>query len=101
MFLTIEKLQQRVPEIIAAAIRASVPITDLQTYAVPGPGSDSAMSPPPPADAPGWAPLHTGDRWGIAAGAIPHAETSTLIWGFADDGGSNHWLRASLNVPTE
>ena len=65
MFLTIEKLQQRVTEIIAAAIRASLPIADLQTYAVPGSGADSAMSPPPPADAPGWAPLRAGDRWGL------------------------------------
>src|SRR5215207_8870144 len=101
MFLTIGKLQQRVPEIIAAAIRASEPIIDLQTYAVPGPGSDSAMSPPPAADAPGWAPLRAGDSWGSAAGADPHAQTSTLIWGFAGDGGSNHWLRASLSVPAE
>src|SRR5215212_4647077 len=101
MFLTLEKLQQRVPEIIAAAIRASLPLADLQTYAVPGPGADSAMSPPPPADAPGWAPLRAGDRWGIAAGADPQAATPTLIWGYAGDGGSNHWLRASLRVPAE
>ena len=101
MFLTLEKLQQRVPEIIAAAIRATLPIADLRTYAVPGPGADSAMSPPPPTDAPGWAPLRVGDRWGIAAGADPQAATPTLIWGFAGDGGSNHWLRASLSVPAE
>jgi alpha-mannosidase len=101
MFLTLEKLQQRVPEIIAAAIRATLPIADIQTYAVPGPGADSAMSPPPPADAPGWAPLRAGDRWGIPAGADPQATTPTLIWGYAGDGGSNHWLRASLSIPTE
>ncbi|MEO7910916.1 MAG: alpha-mannosidase, partial [Roseiflexaceae bacterium] len=101
MFLTLEKLQQRVPEIIAAAIRATLPITDVQTYAVPGLNADSAMSPPPSADAPGWTLLHIGDRWGIAAGADPQAATSTLIWGFAGDGGSNHWLRASLSVPAE
>ncbi len=101
MFLTIEKLQQRVPEIIAAAVRASAPVADVQTYAVPGPGADSAMSPPPAADAPGWVPLHAGDRWGIAAGADPQVATPTLIWGFAGDGGSNHWLRANLSVPTE
>ncbi len=101
MFLTLEKLQQRVPEIIAAAIRATLPIADLQTYAVPGPGADSAMSPPPPTDAPGWAPLRAGDRWGIPSGADPQAQTPTLIWGFAGDGGSNHWLHASLSVPAE
>jgi len=101
MFLTLEKLQKRVPEIIAAAARATQPITELQTYAVPGPGADSAMSPPPPSDQPGWAPLHAGDRWGIPAGADPQANTPTLIWGFAGDGGSNHWLRASLSIPAE
>jgi alpha-mannosidase len=99
MHLTLEKLQQRVPEIIAAAIRATQSIAEVLTYAVPGPGSDSAMSPPPPADTPGWAPVRAGDRWGIPAGADPAADASTLIWGFAGDGGSNHWLRASLRVP--
>jgi alpha-mannosidase len=101
MFLTIEKLQKRVPEIIAAAARATLPITEVQTYAVPGSGADSAMSPPPASDAPGWAPLHAGDRWGVPAGADPQANTPTLIWGFAGDGGTNHWLRASLSIPAE
>ena len=101
MFLTIEKLQQRVPEIIAASIRATLPIADVQTYAVPGRNADSAMSPPPAADAPGWTPLRAGDHWGMAAGADPQVATPTLIWGFTGDGGSNHWLRTRLNVPAE
>ncbi|HEU5101701.1 MAG TPA: glycoside hydrolase family 38 C-terminal domain-containing protein, partial [Roseiflexaceae bacterium] len=54
---------------------------------------------PPDADARGWARVRAGDRWGIPAGADPTAESDTLIWGFAGDGGSNHWLRASLSVP--
>jgi alpha-mannosidase len=99
MYLTLEKLQQRAPEIIAAAIRATQPIAEVQTYAVPGSGGESVMSPPPAADAPGWAPVRAGDRWGIPAGADPAAEFNTLIWGFAGDGGTNHWLRASLSVP--
>jgi len=99
MYLTLEKLQQRAPEIIVAATRAIQPIAEIYTYAVPGPAGESAMSPPPPADAPGWVLVRAGDRWGIPAGADPAAEFSTLIWGYAGDGGSNHWLRASLSVP--
>src|SRR5262249_35752114 len=99
MFLTLEKLQQRVPEIIAAATRATLPVAEVHTYAMPGPGRDSAMAPPPPADASGWELVRLGERWGVPAGADPASTPDTLIWGYAGDGGSNHWLPATLRVP--
>jgi alpha-mannosidase len=96
MLLTLEKLKRRVPEIVTAATRDTQPIMEIQTYAIGGPGQASAMS-RPPADSSGWAPLRAGDRWGTAA--EPDGEPNILIWGFAADGGSNHWLRASVQVP--
>jgi alpha-mannosidase len=96
MLLTLEKLKRRVPEIVTAATRDTQPIMEIQTYAIGRPGQASAMS-PPPADSSGWAPLRADDRWGIAA--EPDGEPNILIWGFAADGGSNHWLRASVQVP--
>ncbi|MBK9714898.1 MAG: alpha-mannosidase [Kouleothrix sp.] len=99
MLLTLEKLKARVPQIIAAAVRVSLPLDELQTYAVPGPAADTAMAPPPAADHPGWAPIRSGERWGVPHGADPNETPQMLIWQYPASGGSSHWLRATIRVP--
>src|SRR5437773_2563912 len=101
MLLTLDKLKARVPEIIAAAIRATRPLDHVLTCAAPGDIAESAMAGPPTADAPGWRPLRCGERWGLAPGVDPEALPRAIGWGIPTDGGSTHWLRATLRVPEE
>jgi alpha-mannosidase len=100
MQFTLEKLVARVPQIVAAAVRASRPLDDVQLCAAPGPLDASAMAPPPPADAP-WAPLRRGARWGGPPGATADTVLPDLGWGVPEKGGGTYWLRATLAVPAE
>jgi alpha-mannosidase len=100
MLLTLEKLRARIPQIIAAATRDTRPL-DTQTYAVPGAAATSAMAPSPAADDPGWHPVRADERWGIPHGADAAYEPRMLIWQYPADGGTNHWLRASVRLPDE
>ena len=101
MFLTLEKLKARAPEITTAAVRAELPLDHVLACVAPGPVAESAMAPAPPADGPGWAPLRPGGRWGVAPGADPDAPPRMLDWGIPANAGSTHWLRASLRVPED
>jgi len=101
MFFTLEKLKARVPEIASAAVRAVRPIDGVFTVIAPGPVAESTMAPAPPADAPGWEPLRTGQPWGGAPGADPAAPRQEIGWGIPANGGGTHWLRAALRVPAE
>jgi alpha-mannosidase len=98
--LTLDKLKRRVPEIVAAAVRLTQPLDDVLTCAPRGPADESAMAAPPPLDASDWLPLRVGDPWGGKPGADPLAQR-TLDWGIPADGGSTHWLRATLRVPQD
>lgn len=98
MDLTRAKLQQRIPQIIAAAVRAAHPV-EVQTCAAPGPVAAAAMAPPPPAADPAWRPLAPGAGWGGAPGVDPAAPRRQIGWGIPADGGGVHWLRADLRVP--
>jgi alpha-mannosidase len=100
-FFTTEKLKARIPEIIAAAVRATHPIDEVYTCAAAGPAATNAMAAPPPPDDPGWKPLRVGERWGVRPGADPNQPPRRLGWGIPADGGSNHWLRAIVRVPPE
>jgi alpha-mannosidase len=99
MFFTIEKLTIRIPEIIAAATRATLTVEGVLTCPAPGPARAAAMAAPPAGDAPGWRPLRMGAPWGLSPGADPDAPPRMLDWGIPADGGSTHWLRANLRVP--
>jgi alpha-mannosidase len=100
-FFTLEKLKARIPEIAQAAVRARRPIDGVLTAIAPGPVATSTMAPAPPAGAPEWQPLATGQRWGGAPGADPDAPREEIGWGIPVNGGGTHWLRASLRVPEE
>jgi alpha-mannosidase len=101
MFLTLEKLTARIPEITAAAVRDSRPIAAVQFCVAPGPVAASAMAPPPSPDDPVWAPLRPGDRWGGPPGATAETVLPDLGWGVPEQGGGTYWLRAALEVPAE
>src|SRR5690349_5757129 len=98
MYWTREKLKLRVPDVIAAAVRASLPL-DVQTCIAPGAVADNAMA-PAPANA-NWTPLRAGQRWGMKPGADPLIKPPMLAWGIPAEGGSNHWLRTTVQVPQE
>lgn len=100
MPFTLDKLKARIPEIIAAAVRASRPIDEVLFCVAPGPVAASAMAPPPPPDA-GWAPIRPGDRWGGPPGSTPETPLPALDWGVPEKGGGTYWLRATLAVPAE
>nr|MCU0491664.1 alpha-mannosidase [Chloroflexaceae bacterium] len=97
--LTLTKLKRRVPEIIAAAQRAALPLAEVWHCPAAGPAHENSMAPPPPADDAGWQPLREGQMWGYQPGSDPHAPPRRLGWNIPADGGSNHWLRASISVP--
>jgi alpha-mannosidase len=99
MYFSLEKLNARVPEISGAAVRAVQPIEMVFTCVAPGAVAASAMAPAPPADAPGWAALRPGERWGGAPGADPSAPQEEIGWGIPATGGGTHWLRTSLRIP--
>ncbi len=99
MFWTKEKLKLRVPEIITAAVRATLPLDTVLTCAAPGDPHDTAMAAPPPADSTIWTALKPGQRWGVKPGADPNRRPPMLDWGIPAEGGSNHWLRATVDVP--
>src|SRR5258706_14140591 len=99
MYWTIEKLKMRIPEIAAAAVQDSHRIDVVLTCVAPGAPAESAMSAPPPVEAEGWTPVRIGERWGVRPGADPNAPVRELDWGIPADGGSNHWLRATINGP--
>jgi len=101
LYFTYEKLKLHIPEIRAAAIRAARSIADVSTCPAPGPPHAGAMAPPPAAADPAWRPLHPGDRWGGAPGADPDVPPRRLDWNIPADGGSTHWLRATLCIPAE
>jgi alpha-mannosidase len=101
MFWTVEKLKLRIPEIIAAAIRATRPADNVLTCIAPGSVDDNAMAAPPSPDAPIWRPLRAGERWGAKPGADPNVMPPMLDWGIPAEGGSNHWLRTSITVLQE
>lgn len=73
MQFTLEKLKARIPEIIAAAVRDSLPVDDAEFGAAPGPVAASAREPPPPPDAAGWAPIWPGELG--AAPDCPHGSS--------------------------
>lgn len=95
---TLEKLKVRIPELIAAAIRDTQPLSHVQTCAAPGPVAESAMAPLPD-NAAAWQPLAIGELWGGLPGQDRNAPRQSLGWGIPTDGGSNHWLRARFTVP--
>src|SRR5262249_30899684 len=97
-FLTLDKLKARIPAIIAAAIRATYPLNQTYTYAVPGSGNEAAMSPAPDTDDAVWRDLRPGERWGAAPGEDLNAPPNLIDWGISLHG-STHWLRAVLQVP--
>src|SRR5258708_36375872 len=101
MFFTPEKLKARLPEIVAASVRASQPVGGVMTCIAPGPVAESAMAGPPPATAPGWMRLNVGERWGARPGSDPNEKPRMLDWGIPFEGGSTHWLRATIRVPDE
>lgn len=101
MFFTIEKLKARLDELVAAAIRESRPVSEVQHCVAPGTEEESAMAAPPPADSPVWTPIRVGDRWGVKPGDDPAAPVKTLGWGIPANGGSTHWLRVRVQVPAE
>jgi alpha-mannosidase len=101
MLLTLEKLTARIPEIVAAAVRASRPLVDVQFCIAPGPVAASAMAPPPPPDATDWAPIRPGDLWGGPPGSTAATVLPDLGWGVPELGGGTYWLRARLAVPAE
>ncbi len=101
MPLTLEKLNARIPELSAAAIRASLPLHDVRFCAAPGPVAASSMAPPPPADSADWAPLRRGELWGGAPGATAATPQASIGWGIPASGGGTYWLRASLVVPAD
>lgn len=100
MFFTLEKLTARIPQIIAAATRAAIPIP-VQTHVAPGSANEAAMSPPPAADSPGWQPLALREPWGRFPGSTPGALVEMIDWGIPANGGSTHWLQARFRVPEE
>jgi len=81
-------------------VRLTQPLDDVLTCAARGPADESAMAAPPPSDAPDWLPLRVGEQWGGVPGADPNAQR-TIDWGIPADGGSTHWLRATLRVPQD
>jgi alpha-mannosidase len=101
MRFTADKLAVRIPEIIAAAVRATHPLQDAWTCPAPGSLAASAMAPPPPADAPGWRPLRPGALWGGPPGLADDAPQPEIGWGIPASGGGTHWLRAPLRVPDD
>jgi alpha-mannosidase len=101
MFLTLEKLKARAPEIITAATRASQPLDNVLTCIAPGPVAESTMALPPAVDDPGWTPLRRSERWGGAPGADPDALPQQIGWGIPVNGGGTHWLRTRLRVPED
>src|SRR5437763_1408972 len=101
MYWTIEKLKARIPEIADAATLEARRIDEVLTCVAPGAVAESAMAAPPPAEASGWSPLKIGERWGFRPGADPSVPVRILDWGIPADGGSNHWLRATLRIPEE
>jgi alpha-mannosidase len=101
MFWTVEKLKYRIPEVIAAAVRASYPVEDVLTCVAPGKVDENAMAAPPAPGDPIWKPLRIGQRWGVKPGADPNRMPPALLEGIPAEGGSNHWLRAMIRVPDE
>lgn len=101
MPLTSDKFKLRIPQIITAAVRAAVPLGTVLTCPAPGRAATGAMTPPPPADASEWRLLQPGVHWGAAPGRDPHAPPRRLAWDIPADGGSTHWLRATLHVPDD
>ncbi len=101
MLLTVEKLKFRIPELLAAAVRATQPLDGVFTCAVPGDLDQNAMAAPPPPDSPLWKPLSVGQRWGAKPGADPNIMPPMLDMGIPAQGGSIHWLRAQVRVPDE
>lgn len=99
MDLNLARLRQRIPEISAAALRATTALVDVHSCAAHGPIAASAMAPAPAPDDPAWQPLHRGERWGAVPGSDPTLPLRRLPWGIPADGGSTHWLRATLRVP--
>jgi len=97
---TREKLQKRVPQILAAAVRDARPLDGIATVAAPGSADQSAMAPAPAVDA-AWRPLTAGEVWGVAPGAAGAAPPRDIGWGIPENGGSTHWLRATMEVPSE
>jgi len=98
MQFTLEKLTARIPEIVAAAIRDSRPLDDVQCCMAPGPVAESAMAPPPPESA-GWAPIRPGELWGGPPGATAATVLPDLGWGVPEQGGGTYWLCAKFEVP--
>ncbi len=99
MLLTLEKLNARIPEIVAAAVRASQPLIDVQYCGAPGPVATSAMAPAPLPAATDWMPIRPGDRWGGPPGATADTLLPDLGWGVPEQGGGTYWLRARFAVP--
>jgi alpha-mannosidase len=97
--LTLAKLKSRLPEMIAAATRATQPLDGVRVCPAPGYGThDGMQQPAPPLDGAVWKALQPGETWG----AHPDREVpppEPLPWGIAPDGGSTHWLHAALRVP--
>ncbi len=101
MLFTLEKLTARIPEIIAAAVRESRPLDAVELCVAPGPVAASAMAPPPPPDAPGWAPFRRGELWGGPPGSTADTPLPALDWGVPEKGGGTYWLRTSFEVPAD
>lgn len=99
MVFAAEKLRRRMPEILGAALRATLPVEDVQWCVAPGAPVDSAMAPPPAADDAAWQPLRPGQLWGGAPGVDLTAPRQEIGWGIPVNGGGNHWLRARLRLP--
>jgi alpha-mannosidase len=101
MYFTLEKLKARMPELIASAIRATQPLEHVLTCPAPGAPPENAMAPAPAADDAAWRALAPGELWG----GNPHQPLSEhpamLGWGIPADGGHNHWLKATFEVPAE
>lgn len=101
MNLTFAKLKRRIPEIMTAAVRATLPLDNIMTCIAPGPVAASTMAPPSPPDDPAWRLLRPGERWGGAPGADPAAPVRRIDWNIPADGGSTHWLQATLQISAE
>lgn len=98
MLLTREKLERRIPDLIAATIREQVVVGPVFACPAPGDPHDNAMSPPPAADVAAWRELPLGASWG-GDPARPGEVTDRIGWGIPADAGHNHWLKARFAVP--
>jgi len=101
MLLAYEKLTRRAPEIIAAAVRETLPLEEIWLCAAPGPPGESAMAAPPPPDDPCWSRIDLRQSWGGTPGEDPNAAPVSVGWGIPTNGGGNYWLRADLSVPED